>query len=313
MSAILRISVFILLGVSVCQCSASVIREGAGQFVFEYELAGKLRKVPVHYFAPKSLLPGSRIVFVLHGSARVGDGYRDEWKPYAEDYNFLVLCPEFSEAEFPGWWSYNGGNLYNEDKKAYTPRSEWAFNVIEGLFDFVKNDRQMIVDAYCIFGHSAGGQFVQRMVLFMPEARFSLAIANGPGSYTYPLMDKKLVDGVQFTEVTQESLRRSFQKEMILLVGSRDFVSKKMPQNPDEFDPYDRLWRARHFYKTAKTEAENLNADYKWYLRMVPDADHNSPKHAEFGSKLAAKSRKTQTEVAGASGEQAENEKESEG
>lgn len=273
-------------------CAAQVIQEGSGNFDFEYEIAGQIKKIPVHYYAPHELSSGSRIVFVLHGAGRSGKGYRDEWRKYAQQYSFLVLCPEFSEAEFPGWWQYNAGNVYDEDKKRYTSSDEWSFNVIEGLFDFVRKDRQMMTEAYCMFGHSAGAQFVHRMVLFMPQARFSMAIANGAGSYTYPLLNKKLVEGLQHTSVNEQSLRQSFEKEMIILVGKKDLVSKTRPQSPKEFDQYDRVWMAWHFYEVAQAEAKKRNIQLNWHLRFVPNADHNSPQHAKSGSQLAAKSKK---------------------
>ena len=114
----------------------------------------------------------------------------------------------------------------------------------------------------------------------MPEARFSLAIANGSGNYTAPTFDKKFTDGVKFTAVTEESLRKSFAKEMIILMGDRDFVSKTMPKSPDAFHEYDRVWKAKVFYSTAKAEAEKRKVPLKWKFIFVPNADHNSRLHA---------------------------------
>jgi poly(3-hydroxybutyrate) depolymerase len=273
-----------------CCCYARVIGDNAGDFVFEYKIAGQIKKIPVYYFSPRELSPMSRIVFVMHGASRSGKIYRDEWQKYAVKYNFIVLCPEFSEKEFPGWSKYNGGNLYDYEEKKYTPPDDWSFSAIEGLFDFVKQDREMKAEAYCIFGHSAGSQFVQRMVLFMPDARFSLAIANGSGDYTLPVFDKKLFEGVQHTCVTQESLRKSFAKEMIVLIGAKDLVSKTMPKE-GEFHQYDRVWRAKVFYKTAKAEALKRQMPFKWRFGLVPNADHNDYQNAEYGSRLAARSR----------------------
>lgn len=283
-------AVLILSGLSVAD---PVIAEGAGDFVFDYELAGQLKKIPVYYFAPKTLMRGSRIVFILHGAARSGKSYRDAWQKYALNYNFLIVCPEFSEAEFPGWWKYNGGNIYDMDAKKYTRREDWTFNVIEGLFDYVRQDRALEVETYCIFGHSAGAQFVHRMVLFMPDARFSLAIANGPGSFTEPTFDKNFTDGLKNTPATEETLVKAFGKEMILLMGDKDLVSKTMPRTPEAFHEYDRVWKARLFFDTAKKEASKRQIPLNWILRYVPGADHNDPKHAEFGSRLAARSKKT--------------------
>jgi poly(3-hydroxybutyrate) depolymerase len=280
---------FIICSLSCC-CFARVIGDGAGDFVFEYKIADQVKKIPVYYFAPKELTPMSRIVFVLHGDNRDGRSYRDDWQKYASRNDFIVLCPEFSKAEFPPG-KYQCGNIYDYENKKYTERKDWTFNVIEGLFDFVKQDRKMKVEAYCIFGHSAGAQFVHRMVLFMPEARFSLAIANGAGNYTEPVFDKVPYEGLKGTCVTEESLKKSFAKEMVILMGEKDLMSKTMPKE-GQFHEYDRVWKAKRFYVIAKAQAIKRQTAFKWLFKFVPNADHNSPLHAVHGSMLAARSKK---------------------
>jgi poly(3-hydroxybutyrate) depolymerase len=274
---------------SCCCWGKQAIGDGAGNFVFEYKIAGQVKKILVYYFCPKEIKPLSRIVFIMHGAGRNGKVYRDEWQKYAMRYNFIVLCPEFSEADFPSA-KYNCGNIYDYDKKKYSEKADWTFNIIEGLFDFVKQEKELKAEAYCILGHSAGAQFVHRMVIFMPEARFSLAISNGAGDYTAPVFDKVFHGGLMGTGATEESLKKSFAKDMIVMMGAKDLMSKIMPKE-GQFHEYDRVWRAKIFFKTAKTEAEKLQAIFKWRFMLVPDADHNNPVYAEIGSRFAANSR----------------------
>jgi poly(3-hydroxybutyrate) depolymerase len=287
-----RLDVFLIIFFALL-CSPSyakpIIGNEAGNFAFTYKTSDQTKTIPVYYFAPPKLSRASRIVFVIHSDSRSGKQYRDEWAQYAVKYNFLVLCPEFSSAEFD-WWKFNAGNIYDMEKKKYNPRQDWTFNIIEQLFDFAKRDRQMKAEAYCIFGHSAGAQFVQRMVLFMPEARFSLAISNGAGGYTLPTFDKKFTDGIRGL-ITEESLKKSFAKEMIILMGDLDYVSKTMPKSEGAFHQYDRTWRAKIFYDTAKAEAAKRNAALNWHFKFVPNADHQNRLHAEYGSKFAATSK----------------------
>ncbi len=286
--------IIIILSLSLCCFSnaAPKIGEYSGDFVFEYKVGNKIKNIKVYYYAPKELTQNSRIAFVLHGASRSGRGYRDEWKQHARKYNFLVLCPEFTKQDFPGWWTYNGGNIYDKQEKKYTPKEEWSFNVIEKLFDFVKEDRKMRVGTYGIFGHSAGTQFVHRMVLFMPEARFSVAIANGAGDYTHPTFEKTFSDGLRGTSATEQTVKQAFSKELIILMGKKDFVSKTMPKSDDEMHKWDRVWRAKIFYKTVKEEAKRLGVEHNWRFQFVPNADHNNPKHALFGSRFIARSKK---------------------
>jgi len=285
--------IIILAGTAFCTCAnaAHVIVAGPGEFAFDYKISGQNKKMPVYYFAPKSLTQLSRIVFVLHGDSRSGKLYRDEWQSYANQYKFLVLCPEFSDSDFGGWWKYNYGNMYDPDKHQNIPRQDWAFNIIEELFDFVRSDREMKAQAYCIYGHSAGAQFVHRMVLAMPQARFSLAIANGAGNYTDPTFDKNFPNGLGHSDIANDSLAKSFSKNMIILMGERDLVSKTMPQTESSFDKYDRVWKAKRFFSIAKDQAQKLQVNLNWRFVFVPNADHINPAHAQYGSRLAANSR----------------------
>jgi hypothetical protein len=219
--------------------------------------------------------------------------YRDEWQKYARKYNFLVLCPELTKRDF-SYWEYNCGNIYDKENKRFNPKEDWTFNLIEQLFDFVRKDRKMRVEAYCIFGHSAGAQVVQRMVLFMPEARFSLAIANGSGWYTMPNFKRGFVDGLKSTSVTEEGLKKAFEKNLIILMGDKDLVTKTRPASYAETKhKWDRVWRAQFFYEEAKTRSEQMGVEFNWIYKTVPNADHNNPKHALWGSRYAAKSKKS--------------------
>ena len=268
------------------------ITASKGQFVFRYENSEKVTDIKVYYYAPKKLTKTSRIVFVLHGDNRNGQRYRDEWQRYAGRYNFLVVCPELAKTDF-NYWQYNCGNIYDNKKRRYNPKEQWSFNLIEQLFDFVKADRQMIVGSYCIFGHSAGAQFVQRMVLFMPEARCSLAIANGGGGYTMPNFEDNFTRGLKQTSVTEDGLKEAFKKHLIILMGEKDLVTMKRPASYAETThKWDRVWRAKFFYEEAKAKAEQMQVDFNWTYKSVPGADHNNPKHALRASRYAAKSKK---------------------
>lgn len=221
--------------------------------------------------------------------------YRDEWQKHAGKYNFLVLCPELSKSDFP-FWEYQYGNIYDKENKKFNPKDVWTFNLIEELFDFVREERKMRVGSYCIFGHSAGAQFVQRMVLFMPESRFSLAIANGAGWYTLPNFKYSFyrdLSGLKGSPVTGEGLKKAFEKKLIILMGDKDFVTKTSPASyAATKHKWDRVWRAKFFYKEAHARSEQMGAEFNWIYKTVPDADHNNPKHALWASRYASKSSK---------------------
>ncbi len=272
-----------------CLNANPVISTNIGDFIFKYNTSEENYNIKVYYYCPKRFSPKSKIVFVLHGDNRNGAFYRNEWSTYAEKYNFLVLCPELTKEDFP-YMKYNLGNIYDEKKKKFNPKEEWTFNIIEKLFDFVREDKKTQATSYSIFGHSSGGQFVQRMVLFMPDARFSTAIANGSGWYTMPNFTKKFEYGLRLTPLTDDTLKKAFGKELVILMGEKDFVSKVKPKSYEETThSFDRLWRAIFFYDEAKSKAKELGVELKWIFKTVPNADHNNPKHAQFAIRYIMK------------------------
>lgn len=61
-------------------------------------------------------------------------------------------------------------------------REKWAHSAIEHLFDEVRDGH----NGYAIFGHSAGGQFVQRLAPFRPDSSATAMVAADPGWYAMP-------------------------------------------------------------------------------------------------------------------------------
>ncbi len=256
------------------------IGPGAGSFCFVDEPRNANPnsdpRLKVWYYQPR--LPGREapVVFVMHGVKRDADYYRDTWKSAAERFGFLLLCPEFS-ADTYSRKAYQLGNLFDEGRRLL-PGSEWIFHAIERLFDSVKEATGNTSERYSIYGHSAGGQFVHRLALFMPEARYETAVAANTGWYTMPTFSgKRFPYGLRRCGFSEERLKRAFGRRLVILLGERD---------TDPEDPHlrrsagarrqgdTRFERGIAFYDTATKEAERLGVELRWELRTVPGAAH---------------------------------------
>jgi dienelactone hydrolase len=271
------------------------MKTGQGDFMFEDEKSNKKKNIKVYYYKPEKLAPTSRVVFVMHGNMRKAEGYRNLWAKFAREHKFLVLCPEFSEKDFPGGAGYNMGNVYT-DKWDPIDKSEWVFSVIERLFDYVRDSEKIKTELYCIYGHSAGGQLVHRMVLFMPEARFSLAIAANAGYYTVPDYNSPLHCGIKGTGIDREQLKKSFSKNLVILIGEKDTIPFESQTECEKKQGENRVKKGVYFFNESKHIAEKMAVDFNWKIKKVPGADHNSNKMDEYGSKLAAISKKREVE-----------------
>ena len=57
---------------------------------------------------------------------------------------------------------------------------------IEHLFDYIRTKSGATRNTYLLDGHSAGAQFVHRIVTLLPDARYSRAVAANAGLYIMP-------------------------------------------------------------------------------------------------------------------------------
>ncbi len=251
---------------------------GTGNFVFKDVEGNKDKPITVWYHLPGELKPNIPVVFVMHGVRRNGRKYRDSWIKYAERKKFLLLVPEFSQQYYPKSRAYNCGNVFSADGKP-VERSKWTFLAIEHLFSYVQQIGRLKTKTYSIYGHSAGAQFVHRLVLFVPDARIKTAICANAGWYTMPTEEYEFPYGIEKTIITRETLKRSFGKKLIVLLGNKD---------TDENDKYlrktqeamvqgrHRFIRGRKFFKTARQKAADIETSMKWRIKTVKGVGHSN-------------------------------------
>lgn len=249
---------------------------------FVFKTPQENKEIPVWYYKPEAFNNTSQIVFVMHGKERNGKEYRDAWFPLAKAGGFLLIVPELSTMGYPGSAGYNCGNMFSPSGERHD-EPLWSYTVIEDLFDHIKTKTAIgsKASAYSIYGHSAGAQFVHRLMMFKPNARVQTAIAANAGWYTMPTDDLSFPYGLKNSGVDLKSISVSFGKHLIILLGKNDtdenhkYLSKTdgaMEQGKH------RLARGRSFYKMAKNSAKNQKVQLKWKLKEVPGIGHNNSK-----------------------------------
>lgn len=163
-------------------------RRGGGMMVFTGYGPMKEHPVNLYYYIPtQGNIKKMRVLVSMHGAERSGRIQRGVWRNLAEEYGFIVLAPEFKHDNGYLENGYQFGWV-SEDPKIFRlrPREVWTYRLIEAIFDYFKEKTGNVSETYDMFGHSAGGQFVHRYLLAMPEARVGRAVAANPGNYTYP-------------------------------------------------------------------------------------------------------------------------------
>jgi poly(3-hydroxybutyrate) depolymerase len=239
--------------------------------------------VTVWYHVPEGLSEDARIVVVMHGAGRNGDDYRDQWAGLSDEHQFLLVVPEFSRENYPGAELYNLGHMFAEDG---SPRADslWSYSAIEPIFAEVKARTGNRSEQYIIYGHSAGGQFVHRFMMFKPDARVEIAIPANAGWYTMPTVEQGFpygmggLGGFQGRTV-EEWVRPALQRPMIVLLGEADTDSTQsnLRRTPEanEQGPH-RFARGHAYFETARREAARLGVPFAWRIQTVPGVAHSN-------------------------------------
>lgn len=268
-------SVFILLFICVKNGQAETLLNGNHSFHYAFE---KGHSIQVWYYKPEGFSVNSQILFVMHGTKRNALDYRNQWINYANAHSSLIIAPEFSEANFPGTQFYHYGNLLDAEQNIQG-FEKTAYHLIDQLFLHIQSMTSSNQQRYDIYGHSAGGQFVHRLVLFGNTTRIRHAIAANSGWYTLPSNQITFPYGLNGSPVKEQDLNKALATSLVILLGEKD---------KDENHPYlrktaeamrqgkHRLARGKYFYAQGKALATTLNTPFNWRQIQIADAGHSN-------------------------------------
>jgi len=259
---------------------------GSGSFLFAETPATAESPVPVWYHRPSGLTVDAPILFVMHGTLRNGEEYRDQWVDLSEAHDFLLVVPEFSHDGWSGSEGYNLGRM-QDSEGAVLPEEQWAFTVIEDVFDEVRRRFGSTRESYTIYGHSAGAQFVHRFLLFAPDARFDAAVSANAGWYTMPSDEVAFPYGLR-TEtgailVSEERIRDAVERPVVILLGEEDNdpEASHLRRNEEaDAQGLHRFERGHAFFETARERADEFGAAFNWSIQSVPGVGHSNARMA---------------------------------
>lgn len=237
------------------------------------------------------------IVFIMHGASRNAIDYLNRFKPIAERHRALAIAPEFPESIYgPGSDRYT--LAVGKKKTPYTGTyraSEWRrpddylYSEIEHLFEAVRRELKSSECTYRIWGHSAGGQFVHRLLTFRADARVASAVAVNAGFYTLPTYGNGadptsfMPYGLQGTPLQAGDVQRLLQAPLAIVVGELDTEtgeesSSVRDSTAANFQGLNRRQRAEFYYRTGEKEASRLGLKFGWRVAVVPGAEHSGRK-----------------------------------
>lgn len=239
------------------------------------------KPIRIFYHIPASSTSLTPILFVFHGTDRDARYSRDAMIANADKLGFIVIAPEFSDQYYPGADSYNLGNVFvdgdNPTSTTLNLESNWTFSIIEPIFEFMKEKIGSSRVSFDVFGHSAGGQFVHRLLLFKPLAKVDRYATAASGWYT--MFDNSITFpyGTKMTPMELVSYKNLFNKNVFVLIGDQD-------TNPNSSDlrhndivdkqGLNRLDRAIYFYTQSRAEANKIGSPFNWKFQPIKGVGH---------------------------------------
>ncbi|NLS07279.1 alpha/beta hydrolase [Rhizobium sp. P32RR-XVIII] len=235
------------------------------------------RGIILHTYKSAGYAPGKDVVFVQHGMLRNGDEYRDFWIPAADRHDLLIVAPTFPDADFKGAENYNDG-MVRDAGGLVTPPSSWIYHV-PALVAAALVEAGVITEGRVrIFGHSAGSQFLHRMVSLVGFGPFKAVAAANAGWYSLPTLDKPFPAGLAETGLAEVDLKRLLETPLHVMAGLKDCeaTADHLPSQPEAIaQGPGRLQRARNYFAKAKAAAERLDCGFNWQFTEVPDVAHD--------------------------------------
>ncbi|MBL4827389.1 MAG: hypothetical protein JKY66_06700 [Spongiibacteraceae bacterium] len=279
------------------------ITAGSGNFLLEGGASHPEKWISVFYHKPKNFNEQSPVLMVIPGAGRNAWDYRDSWIAASERYHVLILSLAYTKENYDLAAYHMGGVIKNiqlnnvEGAKSGKPLSvyrmkdedivfdinrdtaAWIFHDFDRLFERVKHALGTNQQRYDLFGHSAGGQILHRLVLFKPLSKANRILASNAGFYTLADLDSPLLFGLKGTGIDKDGLQDSFSQKLTLFIGEKDNESET--RGTMLFTPLadqqglGRFSRGKYFFNTGKEQAKALNMPFNWSLEIVNNVGHD--------------------------------------
>jgi dienelactone hydrolase len=217
------------------------------------------------------------LLLVFHGVARNARSYRDYARPLADRHCLLLVAPLFDQHDFPGWRYQRGGIVRNG---VVQNPADWTGTLVPALVERVRQQEGRPL-AYSLLGHSAGGQFLERLAAFVPTQARRIVVAN-PGSYVFPSLDVAAPYGLGKVYAGTEGeaqLRRYLEQPLTIYLGEADTRVNDRDDSPEaRTQGASRHQRGVNVFDAGRALAQDRDWTFNWRLLELPGVGHNAPK-----------------------------------
>jgi len=235
------------------------------------------RPLVLHAARPRQYDAATPVLFAHHGVRRNGRDYRDYWLDLVDEARVLAIAIEFPEASFPEYLWYHFGNLHTKDGTP-NPREAWTFGIDVRLFEQLHAQGVTSRQSYGLAGHSAGGQYVHRMLSFGFRDEVAVAVSANAGTYAMPDLATPWPFGLGETDVDTEGLRALLAFPITAMAGTEDVLTtgRFFPKGPRSMrQGATRYERAQNYVQSGHAAAAALQTSCAWKVIDVPGVGHD--------------------------------------
>lgn len=179
--------------------------------------------LPLEVFAYKPpTYAGGPLILVFHGVNRNAEDYRNFAITLAERFGAIVAAPLFDKERFPTAAYQRGGVLKDG---VLQPRDQWTFAMVSKLTAALREREGRPDLPLFLIGHSAGGQFLVRMVALAGALGAERVIAANPGSHLFPMREADYgygFGGLPDELSNDEAIRRYLAAPLTIYLGTGD-------------------------------------------------------------------------------------------
>ena len=244
------------------------------------------RSLVLECFRPPAHTPEKPVVIVQHGQSRNGAEYCGAWVPAAERHGFLVVAITFPKEAWPDAITYNNGHVLAEDG-TLRPRECWSQAIPGRVFALLREAGVTMRDKTYLWGHSAGGQFVHRLLATQPHGIFAAVGTANSGWYTLPTLDVPYPDGLGGIGLTRDDVVRFLGYPMVIFSGDQDIdgTAENFPKHPAAMaQGPNRFARAQFYLAYGQAAAEKLGVPCRWTRIVVPGVAHEGMRMSAFAA-----------------------------
>lgn len=264
--------------------AAPLFQPGSGVVEYSAYKPFSDRPVKIHYYFPETADPATaQVLMLIPGAGRDAGPLLKAVQEKLDKVNVIAFSLEFPEATYPVR-DYQEVGIRDQDGKL-KKAADRTVQLPDRIFLFIKEHSSIQARRYDMIGHSAGGQFIHRFLLFHDSPYVDRAVVGAPGWFTFPDPSLPYPYGLQGTDrMSDKVIARFLGKKMILQVGALDTdrggVLRKTPEA--DAQGINRLDRARTFFAYLRRQAQRLAVPLSWTYCEVPGVGHNSGQMAVY-------------------------------